>query len=70
MSEYTYSWGMQPKPRDYVEVVRCRDCEFWEKQTTSEDGTRCLCEVWSYFDDLPKYTPQTGYCHNAERRET
>lgn len=45
---------------DAVEVVRCKDCEFWKKQSDSAQGIcllgeRCPTGAW--------------YCANGRRRE-
>lgn len=39
---------------DVVEVVRCKNCAFWNKEDSQPNG--CLCEHWSGADAL-WYTP-------------
>lgn len=45
---------------DAVEVVRCKDCEYWTKQSNSLQG-RCALSG--------SYPTGAWYCANAERRE-
>ena len=45
---------------DAVEVVRCRDCKWWTKQTDSKQG-RCALSG--------HYPTYYWYCANGERRE-
>ena len=45
---------------DAVEVVRCGDCKWWEKQTDSAQG-RCYLANF--------YPTGAWYCANGERRE-
>ena len=45
---------------DVAEVVRCKDCKFWEKQQDSLQGWCCLNNI---------YPTGYWYCGNGERRE-
>ena len=45
---------------DVVEVVRCKDCKWWTKQTDSMQG-RCALSV--------HYPTGYWYCYNGERSE-
>lgn len=45
---------------DAVEVVRCRDCRFFEDE---DYYGNCYCEEWG------NITNDNGYCHEVERRE-
>lgn len=45
---------------DAVEVVRCRDCRFFEDE---DYYGNCYCEEWG------NITNANGYCHDAERRK-
>lgn len=48
-------------PPAQPEIIRCKDCEWWEKQKDSAQG-RC---------DLMQMYPTGGwYCGNAQRRVT
>ena len=48
-------------PSATPEIIRCKDCEWWEKQKDSAQG-RC---------DLMRMNPTGGwYCGNAQRRVT
>lgn len=44
---------------DVVEVVRCKDCEYWDKQSDSFQG-RCALSG--------NYPTGGWYCANAKRR--
>ena len=44
---------------DAVEVVRCRDCRFFEDE---DYYGNCYCEEWG------NITNANGYCHDAKRR--
>ena len=50
-----------PPTVDAVEVVRCKDCRFFEDE---DYYGNCYCEEWS------NITNANGYCHDAERRES
>ena len=43
---------------DVVEVVRCKNCAFWNKEDSQPNG--CLCEHWSGADAL-WYTPHDSF---------
>lgn len=50
---------------DVVEVVRCKDCKFWNK-----DENRGICDEWSDFEDgISRYTGADDYCSCGERKE-
>ena len=52
---------------DVVEVVRCKDCEFWNKDENILGG---ICDEWSDFEDsIIQYTKPDGYCSCGERKE-
>ena len=42
------------------EIIRCKDCEWWEKQKDSLQGR---CEL------MQKYPTGAWYCGNAQRRK-
>ena len=46
---------------DVVEVVRCKDCIYFDKDY--DEDTADWCHAWS------ETTREDGYCHNAERGE-
>lgn len=46
--------------KEFVNVVRCRDCKWWTKQKDSLQG---LCEL------NRTYPTGTWYCANGERNE-
>lgn len=53
---------------DAVEVVRCKDCEFWNKDEDVLNGG--ICDEWSDFEDgLYRYTKGDDYCSLGERKE-
>ncbi|MBR0085661.1 MAG: hypothetical protein IJL97_03830 [Lachnospiraceae bacterium] len=52
---------------DVVEVVRCKDCDFWNKDENILGG---ICDEWSDFEDgLSRYTSGDDYCSLGERKE-
>ena len=52
---------------DVVEVVRCKDCEFWNKDENILGG---ICDEWSDFEDsIISYTKPDDYCSRGERKE-
>lgn len=50
-----------------VEIVQCKDCEFWRKEKEIISGFRA-CAVWST-SDTTRYTANTDFCSKAERKE-
>ena len=49
---------------DVVEVVRCKDCEFWNLDRKSGLKGWCYCEVYK------GYKEADGFCNCGERRES
>lgn len=57
--------------RKREEVVRCRDCEYFEQGYT--DGgmfDETVCWAWENGHDYPSYTNPDGFCHCGKRRES
>ncbi len=52
------------KRRDLVDVVRCKDCKWWDEK-------KRVCEhpEWTEMDGWHKATEADGYCFRAERKE-
>ena len=52
---------------DVVEVVRCKDCLFWntDKKGFSDE---CVCRRFSVLNVCDKYTLPTDFCSYGERR--
>lgn len=49
-------------------LVRCKDCEFWDKDEDVLDGG--ICGEWSDFEDsIISYTKPDDYCSFGERKE-
>lgn len=48
------------KDLDLVEVVRCKDCRFFEDE---DEYGNCYCSEWG------NVTNANGYCHDSERKE-
>lgn len=48
------------KELDLVEVVRCKECRFFEDE---DEYGNCYCSEWG------NVTNANGYCHDAERKE-
>lgn len=53
---------------DAVEVLHCKDCEFWnEDENILVSG---MCEEWSDFEDgIINYTKPDDYCSYGERQD-
>lgn len=53
---------------DAVEVVRCKDCIFWntDKKGFSDE---CVCRQFSVLNVCDRYTLPTDFCSCGERRE-
>ena len=52
---------------DVVEVIRCKDCDFWNKDENILGG---ICDEWSDFEDsIISYTKPDDYCSRGERKE-
>lgn len=49
-----------------VEIVQCKDCEFWDKRKEFISGF-CACKLWSAAEAI-RYTADTDYCSKAEQR--
>lgn len=45
---------------DFVKVIRCKDCKYWDKQKDSLQG-RCILSS--------NYPTGAWYCANAERKD-
>lgn len=46
---------------DAVEVVRCKDCKWWDNEDGAERCTHKYCSMWAKPD---------GYCSYGERKES
>jgi len=57
-SVHMYQIALAPTV-DAVEVVRCKDCRFFEDE---DYYGNCYCEEWG------NITNANGYCHDAKRR--
>lgn len=47
---------------DIVEIIHCKDCKWWEKQSDSAQG-KCIL-----FGDYPMYPTGGWYCANADKK--
>lgn len=53
---------------DVVEVIRCKDCEYWNKDEDFLNGG--ICGEWSDFEDgIINYTKPDDYCSCGEPKE-
>lgn len=54
-------------PCDLVDVVRCKDCEFW---TGDPADTMGGCRTWSESIEMPEaITYRYGFCHMGSRKD-
>lgn len=52
------------------EIVRCRDCEYFEQDYT--DGVmfgETVCWSWDNGHDYPHFTNPNGFCYRGRRKE-
>lgn len=56
-----YAEQIKELPTAQLEIIRCKDCEWWEKQKDSLQGR---CEL------MRMYPTGAWYCGNARRRVT
>ena len=62
-----YDLEHKPSCCPLVEVVRCKECKFWNKD---ENVLRGICDEWSDFEDgISRYTGSDDYCSYGERKE-
>lgn len=58
---------------DVVEVVRCKDCGWWNEDDSAEWGDLgnnvCACAYFSNEDGYTVYTEPNDYCSKGERKE-
>ena len=58
---------------DVVEVVRCKDCDLWNRCYEAgheQTGNHvCACEYFSNEDGYVVYTRPDDYCSYGERKE-
>lgn len=53
---------------DRAEVVRCRDCKYFERQQWGKhEVTICTHDSWFVDCDSP-FTEEDGYCFRGERK--
>ena len=58
---------------DVVEVVRCKDCVWWNEDDSAGWGDLgnnvCACAYFSNEDGYTVYTEPNDYCSKGERKE-
>ena len=52
---------------DAVEVVRCKDCYWWNTERKGING-ECVCNRFSMFKHYSNLTLPTDFCSYGERR--
>lgn len=52
---------------DVVEVVRCKDCHFWDTDYKGLNG-ECVCKLHSLIGFFTTYRLPDSFCNNGERR--
>lgn len=59
------AYQLEYENRDAVEVIRCKDCSYWNKSYVTKSGKHPC----SYLSSQVSYhhTPADGYCYKAER---
>ena len=54
---------------DVVEVVRCRDCKYWDARDSKGIQGICLCGEKDFYYGSEFYPFADDYCSYGERRE-
>lgn len=71
MTEYIVNReNIWPYGSQHEEVVRCKDCEYFETDYT--DGVmldETVCWAWDNGHDYPSFTNPNGFCHRGKRKE-
>lgn len=80
-AEYLYECLKKPckdfkSKTDFVEVVRCKDCEHWKRVGSDnifeKDFGECRCEFWaddSWMGNCRKETYESSFCSFGKRKE-
>lgn len=72
MAEYVTVWVDDlPDLKRGEEIVRCRDCEYFEQGYT--DGAmfdETVCWAWDNGHDYPSHTNPDGFCYRGKRKES
>lgn len=66
---YSYIESHPPRPVDLVEVVRCKDCKWYEIYQLKQDGTDDRRYNPSYCTLFRHRFKPEWYCADGERRE-
>ena len=65
VKEYHNEKGLLTRREIGEEIVRCKDCEFWDKDESVLNGG--ICDEWSDFEDsIIRYTNPDDYCSKGE----
>ena len=61
---------MGVKQKDLVEVVRCKDCKFYDEQDELADIAGWTDgEPYCFCEEMMEYVPRKGFCHKGERKD-
>lgn len=61
------NWLKSQPTADVVEVVRCKECVFWDVEKTGLVD-ECVCKMHSVVKVHSRYTNPTDYCSYGERK--
>lgn len=72
MAEYVTVWVDDlPDLKRGEEIVRCRDCEYFEQDYTNGVAfDETVCWAWENGHDYPSYTNPDGFCAWGKRKES
>lgn len=64
----------KPEPEEEkhdIEIVYCRDCDYWDRETELLNTLprQCECKMFSN-SSVSHYTKENGYCYMGEKRKT
>ena len=66
MEDYYYNAIANAPAADVVEVVRCKDCQWWEARSCNSFIGRCENPLNGLFNE---YTDDEDFCSYGERKE-
>ena len=72
LKTYSYIEDHPPKPADLVEVVRCKDCRWWDKREESNYGY-CHAAKHGYYSrnweiSIYRTYSEDFFCADGERK--
>ena len=70
LDDFAYRYDINEVPTaDVVEVVRCKDCKYWDTRDSKGIQGTCLCGEKDFCYGSEFYPFADDYCSYGERRE-